>query len=79
MDVLPGKLRLVFGFVRVRIRVRVCVVRFRVCVVRFKVCAFRFKVCVVRFRVWVRVTVTIRVLSVFVPILFSESSCSYCV
>ena len=63
MDVLPGKLRPVFGFVTVRIKVRVCIVR--------------FKVCVVRFRVWVKQTV--RVMSVFVPILFSESSCSYCV
>ena len=62
---LPGKLRPVFGFVTVRIKVRVCIVR--------------FKVCVVRFRVWVRVTVMVRVMSVFVPILFSESSCSYCV
>ena len=62
---LPGKLRPVFGFVTVRIKVRVCIVR--------------FKVCVVRFRVWVRVTVTVRVMSVFVPRLFSESPCSYCV
>ena len=58
------------GFVTVRIRVRVCAVM-------FNVCAVRFKVCVVRFRVWVKQTV--RVMSVFVPILFSESSCSYCV
>ena len=72
MDVLLGNRQLVFGFVTVRIRVRVCAVRFKVCVVRFKVC-------VVRFKVWVRVTVTVRVMSVFVPRLFSESPCSYCV